>query len=268
MTDPQAAWVARPGVDPLFAYDANYLIDNKVGIILDAEGTRTNRTVEIAVAQTMVERVKRRFGLRPQRLAGDTADGAVKLLKWLIDHKIAPHTLRGYSARRDGTFSRADFAFNAERNIYVCPSGKALTSTGNIDQGHIVYYRASKRDCFTFTIAVTTNSMTACMSTRRRSFSSSWVPTTCRAILGHGSHACRDRRRRAALTRRRLARAEAADGRVLIKAQMSASRGIVLQNPVVSSAIVGLEFGVSAYSALPLRSCSIEGIGGVGQGNR
>jgi transposase len=43
LTDPQAAWVARRGVDPFFAYDANYLIDNKVGIILDAEGTRANR---------------------------------------------------------------------------------------------------------------------------------------------------------------------------------------------------------------------------------
>jgi transposase len=42
LTDPQATWVARPGVDPFFAYDANYLIDNKAGIILDAEGTRAN----------------------------------------------------------------------------------------------------------------------------------------------------------------------------------------------------------------------------------
>ena len=33
LTDPQAAWVARKGVDPFFAYDANYLIDNKTGII-------------------------------------------------------------------------------------------------------------------------------------------------------------------------------------------------------------------------------------------
>jgi transposase len=31
LTDPQATWIARPGVDPFFAYDANYLIDNKVG---------------------------------------------------------------------------------------------------------------------------------------------------------------------------------------------------------------------------------------------
>ena len=76
LTDPQATWVTRPGVDPLFAYDANYLIDNKAGIILDAVGTRANRAVEIAVTQTMVDRVQRRFDLRPQRLAGDTAYGA------------------------------------------------------------------------------------------------------------------------------------------------------------------------------------------------
>src|SRR5262249_31101094 len=46
-----------------------------------------------------------------------------------------------------GTFSRADFVFDQERNIYVCPGGAVLTSTGNIDQGHIVYYRANKNDC-------------------------------------------------------------------------------------------------------------------------
>ena len=41
---------------PFFAYDANYLIDNKAGIITDAEGSRANRAVEIAVTQTMVDR--------------------------------------------------------------------------------------------------------------------------------------------------------------------------------------------------------------------
>jgi transposase len=150
VTDPQATWVARPGVDPFFAYDANYLIDNKAGIILDAEGTRANRIVEIAVTQTMIDRVRHRFDLQPQRLAGDTAYGAVRLLKWLVDRSITPHIpVWDKSARPDGTFSRADFAFEPERNIYVCPGGAELTSTGNIDQGHIVYYRASKNDCST-----------------------------------------------------------------------------------------------------------------------
>jgi transposase len=148
LTDPQATWVARPGVDPFFAYDANYLIDNKVGIIIDAEGTRANRVAEIAVTQTMMDRVRRRFGLRPQKLAGDSVYGAVRLLKWLVDCKITPHVpVWDKSARSDGTFSRADFVFDQKRNVYICPGGAELTSTGNIDQGHIVYYRASKNDC-------------------------------------------------------------------------------------------------------------------------
>jgi transposase len=150
LTDPQAAWVARKGTDALFAYDANYLIDNKAGIIVDAEGTRANRIAEIAIAQTMLERVRHRFGLQPQRLAGDSVYGAVRLLKWLVDRKITPHVpVWDRSARSDGTFSRADFVFDHQRNIYICPGGAELTSTGNVDQGHIVYYRANKSDCST-----------------------------------------------------------------------------------------------------------------------
>ena len=131
-------------MDPFFAYDANYLIDNKAGIIIDAEGARANRAVEIAVAQTMMERLGYRFGLRPQRLAGDTAYGAVRLLKWLVERKITPHVpVWDKSTRHDGTFSRADFIFDRQRNVYTCPGGAELRSTGTIDQGHIVYYRAS-----------------------------------------------------------------------------------------------------------------------------
>jgi transposase len=94
LTDPQAAWVARKSTDPFFAYDANYLIDNKAGIIVDAEGTRANRIAEIAITETMIERVKSRFDLRPRRLAGDTVYGAVRLLKWLVDqHRPGSHRL-------------------------------------------------------------------------------------------------------------------------------------------------------------------------------
>jgi hypothetical protein len=93
LTDPQAAWVARKNTDPFFAYDANYLIDNKAGIIVDAEGTRGNRIAEIAVTETMIERVKDRFDLQPRRLAGDTEDAQF----YFVDNKcrsIKPIPLR------------------------------------------------------------------------------------------------------------------------------------------------------------------------------
>jgi transposase len=148
LTDPQAAWVARKGTDPFFAYDANYLIDNKAGIIVDAEGTRANRIAEIAIAETMIERVKERFNLRPRRLAGDTVYGAARLLKWLVERNISPHIpVWDKSARSDGTFSRADFVFDRERNVYICPGGKLLRTTGTVIDGGTLRYRAAKHDC-------------------------------------------------------------------------------------------------------------------------
>lgn len=148
LTDPQAAWVARKNTDPFFAYDANYLIDNKAGIIIDAEGTRANRIAEIAIAETMIGRVEKRFDLRPRRLVGDTVYGAVRLLKWLVDRQIAPHIpVWDKSARTDGTFSRADFIFDRSRNVYLCPNGKMLHTTGTVIDGSTLRYRASKRDC-------------------------------------------------------------------------------------------------------------------------
>src|ERR1700730_13317973 len=144
LTDPQAAWVARKNTDPFFAYDANYLIDNKAGIIVDAEGTRANRIDEIAITTTMIERVKERFDLRPQRLAGDTVDGAVRLPKWLVGSHIAPHIpVWDKSARSDGTFSRAEFVFDRSRNIYICPNGKLLHTKGTVIDGSTLPQRAS-----------------------------------------------------------------------------------------------------------------------------
>ena len=50
--------------------------------------------------------------------------------------------------RDDGTFSRDDFTFDKERNVYTCPAGKTLTTTGNlVDDGETVLYRASAIDC-------------------------------------------------------------------------------------------------------------------------
>lgn len=148
LTDPQAAWVARKSMDPFFAYDANYLIDNKLGIIVDAEGTRANRTDEIAVTETMIDRVKRRFGLAPERRAGDTACGAARLLKWLWDRGIAPHVpVWDKSKQTGGRFTKEDFVFDRGRNVYICPASAELTHSGIVDQGRILPYRASKNDC-------------------------------------------------------------------------------------------------------------------------
>jgi hypothetical protein len=52
------------------------------------------------------------------------------------------------SKRDAGTFTREDFTFDKERNVYTCLAGKLLTTTGRlVDDGETLLYFASVLDC-------------------------------------------------------------------------------------------------------------------------
>jgi transposase len=148
--DPAARWTGAHGGQAFFAYAANYLVDLAHGIVVDVEATTAIRQAEVTAAKRMIERTMDRFDLYPARLAGDSAYGSAEMLRWLVyEHGIEPHvTVFDKSARRDGTFSREDFAYDLERDVYVCPAGKTLTTRGTlVNEGATLLYRASKYDC-------------------------------------------------------------------------------------------------------------------------
>jgi hypothetical protein len=91
-----------------FAYSDNYLVDVKFGVIVDVETSRAIRQAEVGAAKTMIERTEERFGLKPERLASDTAHGAAPMLNWLVEEKGIAHHIPVFD-REDGTFSRSDF---------------------------------------------------------------------------------------------------------------------------------------------------------------
>src|ERR1700686_1092440 len=148
-SDPAAQWTGAMRGPAFFAYSDNYLIDVKVGIIMDVEATRAIRQAEVGAAKTMIERTEERFDIKPASLAGDTAYGSADTLNWIVNEKkIAPYIpVIDKSKREDGTFSREDFRFDEEQNIYICPAGKALTTTGHIGPDHAIRYQASLPDC-------------------------------------------------------------------------------------------------------------------------
>src|ERR1700760_1483114 len=148
-SDPAAQWTGALKGPAFFAYSDNYLIDVQCGVILDVEASRAIRQAEVGAARTMIERTEERFGLRPQRLAGDTAYGAAPMLNWLVEEKqIAPHIpVFDRSKREDGTFARADFRYDPTDDAYHCPGGKRLGTSGTVHEGKTLLYRASKLDC-------------------------------------------------------------------------------------------------------------------------
>jgi len=147
--DPAAQWTGALRGPAFFAYATNYLIDVKCTVILDVEASRAIRQAEVGAARTMIDRVEDRFDIKPERLAADTAYGSAPNLAWLVDDKgIAPHIpVIDKSKRKDGTFSREDFKFDKDRDIYTCPADKTLTTTGRVHTDNAFRYLASVPDC-------------------------------------------------------------------------------------------------------------------------
>jgi hypothetical protein len=146
--DPCSAWTAKANKRVQFGYGLNYLIDIENAVIVDVEATPARTYDEVAATKTMIKRTDKRMGLKPKYLAADTAYGTGKFLSWLIGAGITPYIpVWDMSQREDGTFSRADFTFDKEHNVYLCPAGKLLTTTGKVSEGRTILYRASTRDC-------------------------------------------------------------------------------------------------------------------------
>jgi hypothetical protein len=117
--DPAAQWTGAHKGPAFFAYSHNYLIDVKVGVIVDVEASRAIRQAEVGAAKTMIERTEEPFGLKPERLVGDTAYGAAPMLNSLVEAEgIAPHIpVFDKSKRDDGTFSRSDFRYDPTDDV-------------------------------------------------------------------------------------------------------------------------------------------------------
>lgn len=155
--DPASRWTGANGGLAFFAYCTNYLIDLNHAIIIDVEATTAVRQAEVTAQHRMLDRVRDRFDLWPERLVADASYGSAENLAWLVHERgIEPHIpVFDKSARTDGSFARSDFTYDHERDQYICPGGKELKRShrnfaiphAGVDQDGFIRYRASKHDC-------------------------------------------------------------------------------------------------------------------------
>jgi hypothetical protein len=136
-SDPSAAWTARGRYKVMFGYSLNYLIDMEHAVIVDVEATPTRISMEVDATEAMIQRTQERLALKPKRIAGDVAYGTGEMLGWLVEHDITPHipVWDRSEVAADGKFARADFAYDRDRNLYICPGGKELKTSGTVHDG-------------------------------------------------------------------------------------------------------------------------------------
>ena len=133
----------------MFGYSLNYLIDLANAIIVDVEATPTRISKEVDATETMLERTVARFALAPDTLAADVAYGTGAMLGWLVGRGIDPHipVWDQSEVSANGKFARADFAYDHERDLYICPGGKELKTSGTVHDGTTIKYIAKRSDC-------------------------------------------------------------------------------------------------------------------------
>ena len=156
-TDPAARFTGAKKAVSFFAYSTNYMVDLENAIIVDVEATVPVRQAEVGAALDMVTRVRDKFGLYPEKLVADAAYGSADALGWLVESEgIEPHIpVIDKSWRKDGTFSREDFTYNATNDSYLCSAGKDLlpnrrqfqTIRPRVKDDETIRYRAAKADC-------------------------------------------------------------------------------------------------------------------------
>jgi len=157
LTDPSARWTAAVGGRARFTWSTNYLLDIETSVIVDVEATPAYRVSEVEAARTMIDRTESTFGLKPDRLMGDTAYGSAAMLGWMVDEKgISPHVSLWEKYVRDtGAYPRSDFIYDEASDSYNCPGGKQLKQfwrsytkpRSGITKANTRIYRSRNTDC-------------------------------------------------------------------------------------------------------------------------
>jgi transposase len=93
-SDPASQWTAARKGPAFFAYSTNYLIDTDHAVIVDVEATRSIRQAEVGSVRTMLDPVKDKFDLDPERIIADMAYGSVDLQQRTTQHGHRRHNTR------------------------------------------------------------------------------------------------------------------------------------------------------------------------------
>jgi transposase len=144
--DPDATPMQLPG-GPSLGYQDHYVVDGgKHRIILAALVLPADIRENLPLLD-LTRRVCFRWQLRPKRAIADTAYGTGENLRRLEEDGI-----RAYIPVRDGQrpgpfFKQADFTYDAERDVYLCPQGTELRPWGRDYGKQVRTYQARASAC-------------------------------------------------------------------------------------------------------------------------
>jgi IS5 family transposase len=156
LTDEDATWLRQTSH---LGYHTHYVVDGgKNRIILATLVTPAN----IQDNQPMLDFVRWlrfRWEVDPDIAVGDSKYGTIDNIVALFDEGILPFTPRPDFQAKTQFYSRDQFHYDSQQNIYICPEGHPLTKQGQYKANRSYVYRGKTAICNTCPVkaACTTN---------------------------------------------------------------------------------------------------------------
>src|SRR3954470_19816220 len=145
-TDPDAALMSD-GRKPALGYHDHYVVDGgKARIILAAFVTPAD-VMENVPMQDLLWRARFRWHVRLKRAIGDSTYGTVDNIRALEEAGIRAYVPLSDVGKRPGFFGPEAFTYDAEHDVYTCPSDTVLRFRGNHYAARARAYQAPASAC-------------------------------------------------------------------------------------------------------------------------
>ena len=149
-TDPDAPCVskgpqsgtARP------RYKHHRMVDDRHGVIT-AVATTPGDVTEPAQVEPLLEQHESNTGAEVNALVADRGYGTVAAYCDLVEQGIRPHMspMQPAGHKSEGLFTKDDFNYDAQADVYVCPAGQPLKPKRTHQRRQMTDYVADKRTC-------------------------------------------------------------------------------------------------------------------------
>lgn len=149
-SDPDAVLIKRNKKTAEVAYNGQITVDTESGLIVAADATSEVTDRHQLMPQLALAREN--TGLKPDAIVADKGYSGVATLVALEDAGVIAHVPQQKTpsqAAGENGFTRDDYTFDEELNVFTCPHGKTLKPHKSRLREGIRYqeYRANEHDC-------------------------------------------------------------------------------------------------------------------------
>ena len=150
-TDPDASPMRWSGSARKLGYQTNYVIDGAKSRIILSVLVTPGEVSENRPMLDLLWHTAFRWKLRPHHVTGDGKYGTIENIAGVERSGIRAYLGLHEAGGRVGFFRKSAFAYDAEKDLYICPAGETLRALGDPQdirrRGKVVTYRARGSVC-------------------------------------------------------------------------------------------------------------------------